>query len=521
MARTPAHDTLVVICNWNKRAMLDDTLRTLDKSGPREYDVLVVDNASTDDSVAMVREKHPWAEVHQNAENLGGTGGFNTGMAEAVRRGYKYFWLMDNDIIVHPGAYRALRRTMDRDDRVALVGCQVRYYENPAVTQEVGGRIDWRTGRLEQIAKDSVDPPPRVHRIDYASACSLFARVAAVKVAGIWDPGYFITWDDVDWCVRMRRMGYRVVATSRAIVRHASFFKRRPSQGLVSNYYSVRNALYFFRRNARAGVRLRVYYGMFRRMLGDSALFAREGQRETARALRAAMADFFAGRMGKCPHTFNFAEEAERTLPFPKVPMKPRILLFGTVGKEFIAAQQEAIESQWPDARVTVFLDATHDELVNQKQEIPGARVVPFFSLGERMRFLREARSKYDVVVAPHNVPRFFFEDFLPVSIRWNEQCTPVSAQRGGAGAVLRKAMLRAGAAIAAVPMAVAATVWRLPAPEYFGWEDAAGRPRHERQRIGLLGIAKVAVNYAIALMATALVTPVMVLWWKLSTGRR
>ena len=116
----PQPKILAIVVNWNKRAALETMLGSLRASTALEFDTVVVDNASTDDSVAMVREKFPWTEIIENPENLGGTGGFNRGMRYGLNhpKQYDFLWLLDNDVLVHPGALEGLLAAMKQKNPV-------------------------------------------------------------------------------------------------------------------------------------------------------------------------------------------------------------------------------------------------------------------------------------------------------------------------------------------------------------------------------------------------------------------
>ena len=95
----------IVICNYNKQMYIVKCIESVLKSSFHDFDIYVVDNASTDDSVKKIRE-HFGTQVIllENKENLGGSGGFNTGLREALKREYEYLMLVDNDIVMDPHA---------------------------------------------------------------------------------------------------------------------------------------------------------------------------------------------------------------------------------------------------------------------------------------------------------------------------------------------------------------------------------------------------------------------------------
>ena len=98
-----------VICNYNKSKYVTECIQSVLESSVRNFDIIVVDNASTDDSAACIREKYAGKLVLlENQENLGGSGGFNTGIRYAMEKGYEYVWCLDNDVLVDEKAVSVL-----------------------------------------------------------------------------------------------------------------------------------------------------------------------------------------------------------------------------------------------------------------------------------------------------------------------------------------------------------------------------------------------------------------------------
>ena len=106
----------IVIVTWNKKKYVLDLLNSLGNLNYDNHDIIVVDNASTDDTCQVIREQYTYVDLIENKENLGGTGGFNTGMRYVLeKRGYKYTWLLDNDAVVENDTLIELVRVMEND----------------------------------------------------------------------------------------------------------------------------------------------------------------------------------------------------------------------------------------------------------------------------------------------------------------------------------------------------------------------------------------------------------------------
>src|SRR5262245_57058678 len=127
----------VIILNWNRPA---DTLACLEAVRRSRYQTLsavVVDNGSSDDSVAHIRAAYPQVTLIQNKTNLGYAGGNNVGIRHALQRGAAYVLLLNEDVVVEPEALGHLAAAL-ADPSVAAAGCKVRIFEDPARLWAVG-----------------------------------------------------------------------------------------------------------------------------------------------------------------------------------------------------------------------------------------------------------------------------------------------------------------------------------------------------------------------------------------------
>jgi GT2 family glycosyltransferase len=237
----------VVICNWNKKHDLLRCIQSVLESDFQDFDIVVVDNASTDDSVDVIKEVYS-SEVTllSNCENLGGAGGFNAGINWALNRGYKYVHLLDNDVIVDKQAIRESFQFMENNGDVGAVGSKLYSYYEPYRLQELGAEIDWENFYITPLYKGDLDSSkiPLIVECDYVPACSVMIRVKVIEKIGLMDEDCFIYWDDIEWFYRMKQAGYRVVSYSKSKVWHKMGAANKTNT--FSTYYFWRNRINFF-----------------------------------------------------------------------------------------------------------------------------------------------------------------------------------------------------------------------------------------------------------------------------------
>jgi GT2 family glycosyltransferase len=218
---TASVEVSVVIVAWNAKHYLEMCLESLAEDPPRRsMEVLVVDNASADDTVEVVEAKFPWVKLIKSKENLGFSRGNNVAIRECQGR---YIALVNPDVIVFPGCLDALAEFLDRNPKVGNVGPRV---FNPDMTQQSTCRrfpTLWNNfcsaTRLEGIFKSFrffagehmfYFPHDRPLAVDVIVGCFSMLRREALDDVGLLDEDLFMYGDDVDWCRRARNAGWQV-----------------------------------------------------------------------------------------------------------------------------------------------------------------------------------------------------------------------------------------------------------------------------------------------------------------------
>lgn len=241
----------IVVCNYNKQDYVVNCIKSLFESDIdfSDVDVYVVDNASTDESVAAIREAFGnKVTLLVNSENLGGSGGFNTGLRKALEspENYKYLMCVDNDIVFDKSAIRLLKEYLDTNEDTAVCGSMAFYMDEPGKIWNYGGKIDFESYIQKDLYKNrtDIDNLPDYVECDYVPACSLMVRRDAVMRVGIMPDDNFIYWDDMEWGYRFNTTGYKVVSLKASKVWHKA--GGRNAGNTFIHYYMQRNRINFF-----------------------------------------------------------------------------------------------------------------------------------------------------------------------------------------------------------------------------------------------------------------------------------
>lgn len=246
----------IIILNWNGREDTLNCLRSVQEvEYPRyRYRVLVVDNASTDGSVEAIRAGFPGVELIVNDGNLGFAAGNNEGIRHALQSGADYVLLLNNDTQVERAVLSELVRAGEGDPGVGLASPKVYYLDRPNVIYYAGAR----QGRLALLPRlmgtgeEDHGQYEQVQEVDYVWGQAMFIKREVLERVGLLDPGFFMYYEDADYCVQAKKAGYKIVCVPGARVWH------QVAKGTEGDYlrrwkYKVASMWYFYRKHSRAG----------------------------------------------------------------------------------------------------------------------------------------------------------------------------------------------------------------------------------------------------------------------------
>ena len=187
------------------------------------YKILVIDNGSDGDDANIIRE-HFGSEIDIFAENKnhGFAEGCNIGIRYSLQRNADYILLQNNDTIVDPDFLKHMVSLADNDETIGIVGPKIYYYDRPNIIWDTGAIIKWWCGDFygcgnREVDNGQYDIP--VHR-DYITGCSILIKAKVFNAIGLLDNSYFFGLEDVDFCTRARRAGYKIMYCPKAKVWH-------------------------------------------------------------------------------------------------------------------------------------------------------------------------------------------------------------------------------------------------------------------------------------------------------------
>lgn len=279
----------IVVLNWNRKNDTLECLSSLYRSSYSNLDVFMIDNGSTDGTVEAVQERFPEVGIVQNGRNLGYAEGNNVGIRRALERGASYILVLNNDTVVDSSALAYLVAASDSYPDAGAFSPKINWYSQPNVIWFAGARWSPERAAFDHLRSgeaDDHDDSETPYETDYASGCALFAKAEVFLTVGLFDPLFFLMWEETDWCYRARRHGYRNMIEPRAKVWHkvSSSFENGWS-GTQSQYYMTRNRLLWIEKNLRGRERVRAFIRCLRELNWWSAELRQPGKSQEEYAL--------------------------------------------------------------------------------------------------------------------------------------------------------------------------------------------------------------------------------------------
>jgi len=239
----------IVVLNWNGREDTLACLASLDQLDYPAYSVIVVDNASSDGTVAAIRSGYPQVKLIEARDNLGYVGGNNAGLEYAKANHSDYTLLLNNDTEVAPDFLWPLVEAAEADQGVGVVGPTIYYFDRPEIIWSAGGAINWDRGNTQMIGLDQEDQGQLgevIRPVDFLTGCALLIKMAVVDRVGLLDPRFFAYYEEAEWCVRISRAGYKIQHVPNSKIWHKISPDDRENSPIV-HYYMTRNRLLFLK----------------------------------------------------------------------------------------------------------------------------------------------------------------------------------------------------------------------------------------------------------------------------------
>ena len=236
----------VIILNYNGKQYLDTCLSSVLQTKYANFEVIFVDNGSSDASTNFVEQRYGHDQrlkIVALSKNVGFAVGNNIGALHANRNG-KYIVFLNNDTKVNPKWLSKLVEVMEENPKIGIAQAKVLSLNSPTTIDCAGGFIN-RIGLVHERGRGEKDNGQYnfVDEIFYAKGVAMIIRRYLWSALEGFDPLYFLFWEDTDLCWRARLMGYKVVFVPDSVVYHVSSATAKSYFPVSTHFFDIRNRI--------------------------------------------------------------------------------------------------------------------------------------------------------------------------------------------------------------------------------------------------------------------------------------
>jgi hypothetical protein len=272
----------IIILNWNGWQDTIECLESIFQNDYSNYNVIVVDNDSRDESLKKIKEycngeiivKSPFFEYDpsnkpvkiletefnnnfqnsikssssnliliKNDKNEGFAEGNNIGIRYALNLNPDYILLLNNDTVVDKDFLIEMVKVSESNDKIGIVGPKIYYYDEPNRIWFAKGKISWKFCRGLNIGYNEIDigQHDQMTEIEYASGCAFFIKKEVIEKIGLFDKKFFLYFEEIDWTLRASERGYKTVFVPNSKIWHKVSQSGGGIAGEVGLYYITRN----------------------------------------------------------------------------------------------------------------------------------------------------------------------------------------------------------------------------------------------------------------------------------------
>lgn len=241
----------IVVINWNSLDDITECIKSLQATDYPNYEIVVVDNASTDGSPERIAEVFPNIILLKNKVNLGYGSGANVGMKYAVENGCSYIFLFSPDAVMTPDALGKLVAVAEKKPQIGLLAPALYYYHTPTKLQYCGSTVDWDQFTKRKL-KD-LNEWKTVNRNNFwLWATAVLLKCDVIRKIGYFNEEYFVYCEDLEYSLKANKEDFDVeILPSVHIYHKAHSIDIGGTANLPPHwfFYITRNEYWFWREN--------------------------------------------------------------------------------------------------------------------------------------------------------------------------------------------------------------------------------------------------------------------------------
>ncbi|MDD5192077.1 MAG: glycosyltransferase family 2 protein [Candidatus Nanoarchaeia archaeon] len=235
----------LILPTYNSSKFIEECLESIKKQTFKDYELIIIDDCSTDNTLEILDRLG--YKYRANKENLGYTKNSNKGIK--ISKG-EFICILDHDIVYDKNYLKEIMDLFKSSEKIGMVACKSYYYKEKNKIRVVDLKINLLTSKLKVIGRDEIDIGQFDHlrEINATSGGNGIIRKEVFNDIGLFCEDYFIYYVDIDFCLRMKEKGYKIILS-----KAKSWHKKEEDEKLSKEQFTnlIKDKLIFMRRNSK------------------------------------------------------------------------------------------------------------------------------------------------------------------------------------------------------------------------------------------------------------------------------
>ncbi len=238
----------IILVNFNGAKDTIECIKSLNNINYENFKIVVVDNKSFDEDKLKLKEADVKFHLIESNENLGFAGGNNLGIKYAIDNNANFVLLLNNDTLVHKDFLNELIKYTETN--VGVIGPKILYYPDVSKIWFAGGMINWFKFIGQHFGEKQEDNGQfnTLKEVDFVTGCCMLIDSNVFKKVGLLPEGYFMYFEDVDFCVKVKDAGYKLIYNPNSEIYHKVSISSGGEESPFIVKYSNRNRLKFMKK---------------------------------------------------------------------------------------------------------------------------------------------------------------------------------------------------------------------------------------------------------------------------------
>jgi len=294
----------IVILHFDNIRILTECLKSCQNIAYPNYEIIIVQNGlkSKLNLNSMRRISERVSEIISLPENIGYARANNRGIKKALEHEADYVLLLNDDTVVSVPFLNVLIKEAEKSLDAGMLGPGIYYFDEPEKIWFAGAFFDWKTAMIstsiaEQFNKTKAGEP---FESDYITGCALLVKRKVIENIGLLDERFFLYWEDVDWGLRAKKIGYKNIIVPNAHIWHKVSVSIGGPASSLKAYHKTRSHLFFAKMHTPS-VTKKLHLKFCRDVAWLLLKSADQNRIHKARAYIAALKDYHMDKTGKGP----------------------------------------------------------------------------------------------------------------------------------------------------------------------------------------------------------------------------